>query len=110
ERGNFERAAELADWAYELLPNSRHLLFRARAHARVKLKEVGENNVKDRPETIALYQELFRNERFADVTQPWIAKFMIHDVRTANARAEVLSQAAPVSWIYAADNIFASKG
>lgn len=110
ERGNFERAAELADRAYALLPNSRHLLFRARAHARVKSKEVGKNNVKDRPETVALYQELFRNERFADVTQPWIASFMIHDVRTAIARAEVLSQAAPVSWIYAADNIFASKG
>ncbi len=108
ERGqsNFERAAELADRAYVLLPNSRHLLFRARAHARVK----SENSVKDRPETIALYQELFRQDRFADATQSWIDSFMIHDVRRAKARADVLSEAPPVTWIYAADRILASKG
>ncbi len=110
EQGNFERSAELADRSYVLLPNSRHLLFRARAHARVKSENSDKNTIKDRPETIALYQELFRKDRFADVTQPWIDRFMIHDVRTAKARAEVLSEAPPVTWIYAADKILASKG
>lgn len=110
EQSDFERAATLAERAYALNPDSRHLLFLARAHARIQSSDSPNPGVQDRAETLALYQELFKSGRFINPTRGWIDKFMLPDVKTAKGRAHALAEAEPTSWLYAADKILARDG
>ncbi len=98
--GELERAAALADRAFELRPTSRHMLFRARAHARQA----------EREQAVALYTTLFATPSFTDVRAGWIERFMIQDLHTASERADALSLAPREWWTHAAEKILAAEG